>query len=167
MDMHCEPTQPCSKRVLIVDDEQAIREIFTEILQTTGWTVDAAASADEAMVLYSTNNYDLLLFDYAMPGVDGGQLHRSLSESFGYGRRVSSAMPPRMPPVLFVTGYYDCDEVQKLVFGERTVGVVRKPVSCKKLTELAQELYDFEAQRRERRVKAISRISGRLTRTSA
>lgn len=166
METNQETCQPSTKRVLIVDDETAIREIFAEVLQTTGWTVDTAESADEAMVLYSTNTYDLLLLDYAMPGTDGGQLHRSLSQFFGYGRRVSTAMPPRMPPVLFVTGYYDSDEVQKLVFGERIVGIVRKPVSCKKLAELAQELYDFEAQRRERRNKALSRIGANLTRTA-
>ncbi|MCW8130233.1 MAG: hypothetical protein KIS92_07785 [Planctomycetota bacterium] len=50
--------EPPVKRVLVVDDEADIRELFSEILTSAGWKVDLASTADEAMILYSLGHYD-------------------------------------------------------------------------------------------------------------
>lgn len=155
-------TPAATKRVLIVDDEADIRDLFTEIFKSAGWTTDTAASADEAMVLYSLNSYDLLTLDWAMPGMDGSDLHHAISTMFGYGKRVSTMLPPRLPPILVVTGYFDQEEVQQLVFGERIVGILRKPVQCDKLLQVAEELVEYETVRKQRRSVAIARLNDRV-----
>ncbi|MCW8130232.1 MAG: hypothetical protein KIS92_07780 [Planctomycetota bacterium] len=94
--------------------------------------------------------------------MDGADFHHALSKMFGYGKRVSNVLPQRLPPILIVTGYFDEEEVQRLVFGERIVGILRKPVHCEKLIEIADDLHAYESTRRDRRAKAISRLSDRL-----
>lgn len=165
MNMQNQPEFRSTKHVLVVDDEAEIRDLFGDILASAGWTVDKAGSTDEAMILFSTNAYDLITLDYSMPGMTGGSFQQAISHLFGYGKRVSSLLPPRIPPILIVTGHYDEDEVQRLVFGERVVGIMRKPVMCDKLIEIANELYDYDRSRKSRRAQAMMRLSNRLVKS--
>jgi signal transduction histidine kinase/ActR/RegA family two-component response regulator len=66
-------------RVLIVDDDADAREVMASALETSGATVTAAASADEALELLGGNAaIDVLLSDIAMPGHDGYDLIRQV-----------------------------------------------------------------------------------------
>ena len=65
-------------KVLVVDDEKAMRLSLSEIIRLDGCEVQAAASGEEALQLLSTNSFDLMLLDIKMPGMDG---IRVLSES--------------------------------------------------------------------------------------
>lgn len=61
-----------SHRVLVVDDEEAIREVVRIGLEmTTDWTVDVAASGAEAVALCSADPPDAVLLDVMMPVMDG------------------------------------------------------------------------------------------------
>jgi len=73
------PTSLEGVRVLIVDDDPDAREVMTSALETSGATVTAAASADEALqALDDDASIDVLLSDIAMPGHDGYELIRQL-----------------------------------------------------------------------------------------
>ena len=66
-------------RVLIVDDDAGAREVMASALETSGATVTAAASAEEALeLLTGDRTIDVLLSDIAMPGHDGYDLIRQL-----------------------------------------------------------------------------------------
>jgi DNA-binding response OmpR family regulator len=58
-------------KVLVVDDEKAMRLSLSEIIRLDGCDVQAAASGEEALQLLSTNAFDLMLLDIKMPGMDG------------------------------------------------------------------------------------------------
>ncbi|MDX5325796.1 MAG: sigma-54 dependent transcriptional regulator, partial [Bacteroidota bacterium] len=71
-------------RILIVEDEKAIRNVLRRILteEDKTYTVDEAENGREAMVALSENNYDLVLCDIKMPVADGLEvLDFSLKES--------------------------------------------------------------------------------------
>lgn len=67
-------------RILVVDDEQDLLEILKFNLETEGYTVDTATSAEEAMTM-DIASYDLLLLDVMMGGMSGFAMARRLKEN--------------------------------------------------------------------------------------
>ena len=65
-------------RVLIVDDDDLNLIITTKLLQDTKMSIDTASSADECLRKTSKRYYNLILMDYMMPGMNGGQLLREV-----------------------------------------------------------------------------------------
>lgn len=66
------------KQILIVDDEQPIRDMLRMTLERAEFTVNEAASATEARIEIAENRPDLVLLDWMMPGVSGIELAREL-----------------------------------------------------------------------------------------
>jgi DNA-binding NtrC family response regulator len=60
-----------SKSILIVEDEETLRESIKRIFTKEGFTVDAAESAEQGLSLLETNAYDLIISDIILPGMDG------------------------------------------------------------------------------------------------
>ncbi len=58
-------------RVLIVEDEPAIRHGLVELLRAQGLAIDVAVDGLEADIKLKTGRYDLVLLDWMLPGVDG------------------------------------------------------------------------------------------------
>lgn len=83
------------KRILVVDDDDNLRELLATILSQRGRAVDTARDGIEALELLNQNPYDLILSDLTMPGLDGPALYAALR-----AMRHSAAMP-RM---IFMTG---------------------------------------------------------------
>lgn len=60
------------ERILIVDDEETVRGVVTALLERSGYATTAVASAEEALTrLQQDPDYDLVLSDIIMPGIDG------------------------------------------------------------------------------------------------
>ena len=58
-------------KILIVDDERAIRSTLSEILQHEGYKVDVAENGDDGLARYAATPYDVVLCDIKMPKMDG------------------------------------------------------------------------------------------------
>ena len=58
-------------KILIVDDERAIRSTLSEILQHEGYKVDVAKNGDDGLARYAATPYDVVLCDIKMPKMDG------------------------------------------------------------------------------------------------
>ena len=58
-------------RVLVIDDDPSVLEVLTEVLQTSGYAVDAAEGGQSGIGMLEKNHYDLVLTDLAMPQVGG------------------------------------------------------------------------------------------------
>src|ERR1700690_3616599 len=80
-------------RILIIDDEDAIRESLDTLLTLEGFSVNSAGDGPEGMELLSRNEYDLLLLDLALPGQSGIELLPRIVE-----------MHPNLP-VIMITAY--------------------------------------------------------------
>lgn len=83
-------------KILVIDDEAAIRRILKEILEHEKYQVDDAASAIEALPLVKENEYDAILCDIKMPQMDGIEF---LEEA----KKISDA------PVIMISGHGTID----------------------------------------------------------
>jgi two-component system nitrogen regulation response regulator NtrX len=57
--------------ILIIDDEQSIRKVLSELLKYEGYTTDEAADGEEGLRMFSRKKYDVVLADIKMPKMDG------------------------------------------------------------------------------------------------
>lgn len=67
-----------NKNILVVEDEQRMREIICDYLEMDGFTVIQADNGIEAMKVFENNNIDLVLLDIMMPGLDGWSVCRRI-----------------------------------------------------------------------------------------
>jgi EAL domain-containing protein (putative c-di-GMP-specific phosphodiesterase class I) len=65
-------------RVLIVDDESALLEVWSEILADAGWEVETASNGSKALEVVLQKSFDTILTDIDMPGLNGLQLLRAI-----------------------------------------------------------------------------------------
>ncbi len=79
------------KRILIVEDEQFLREFYEELLRAEGYVIDVAPDGEIALSKIQTNPYDLILLDIMLPKKDGVQILSDLK-----------VKGPKMPNVTIV-----------------------------------------------------------------
>lgn len=70
-----------SRRILVVDDEEAIREVLAQYLRRAGFVVLEAADGPTALRIATTTPPDLLILDLMLPGMDGLAVCRQLRET--------------------------------------------------------------------------------------
>jgi CheY-like chemotaxis protein len=66
------------KRILVVDDEPFVCDAVRMMLQFDGHKIETAASAQEALALFAESPFDLVITDFAMPGMKGNELAAQL-----------------------------------------------------------------------------------------
>jgi DNA-binding NtrC family response regulator len=64
-------SMPAKNRILVVDDEDALRTVLSSELEGEGYIVQMAGDGDEAINILEKNSFDLILLDIKMPTVDG------------------------------------------------------------------------------------------------
>ena len=70
------------KRILVVDDEEQIRSMLTQMLEHEGFVVDTAENGEEGMDLITRHAYDLIITDMIMPIKDGLKLIMELIRDY-------------------------------------------------------------------------------------
>ena len=109
-------------RILVVDDDLSMRQMLSILLERSGYTVETAASAEEALGQIEDNWPDLVMTDLNMPGGDGAVLARRVRSRSGV-------------PVLLTTAM---DEASIAASGLDVLGgvqVLRKPYAPARLRE--------------------------------
>jgi putative two-component system response regulator len=123
-------------RVLVIDDEEVIRMLVVEILESAGHEVIAAESAERALGLLDRSDVDLVVSDIVMPGLSGLELLEIVR-----GRRASL-------PIVLVTGAGTYDTLsQALMRG--AAGLVTKPFAHAELQNAVAEALDRADRSRE------------------
>jgi CheY-like chemotaxis protein len=120
-----------SEHILLVDDEQIVLDVNSEILRTLGYRITSATSSLEALELFSSPeaDFDLVFTDLTMPEMTGIELGRQILQS-----------NPTMP-IILCTGYNDKvgrDEV--LAMGIREY--LSKPLSAREIATTIRRLLD-------------------------
>lgn len=59
------------KKILLIDDDLYIRDVYLEVLQSGGYDVDSAINGEEGLAKLQQGGYDLVILDVMMPKMDG------------------------------------------------------------------------------------------------
>jgi excisionase family DNA binding protein len=122
------------RKVLVVDDDEAIVEMLTEMLERDGrFTVRTARSGYEAGLLTEQFRPDLILLDFKLPDVNGTTVCRTIRRNPVY----------RHIRIICVSGVADPDEIREL----HEAGIdefMRKPFNIRDLKELMARLLYIE-----------------------
>ncbi len=110
--------------VLLVEDDERVREVLVDLLAAAGAEVRAAGSGAEALGFAKDSAYDLALVDLHMPVMDGMAVARALH---------ASATPPRT--VVAMSGALDASDAATLTAAGFSSGIA-KPVTLRTLREL-------------------------------
>lgn len=123
------------KLILMVDDDvtllRIVREALTSCLRCE---VDTSPKPEYAFELALKKKYDLFIFDFQMPMIDGAMLF------FLIGKVYDNAQPPRdLPPLLLVSGRAEEGRAQELLREPGVAGLVAKPFPMNRLLDKARE----------------------------
>ena len=123
------------KRILVVDDEVALLRIMREALTTFfRCEVDTSPRPEYGFELALKKTYDLFIFDFQMPMIDGAMLF------FLIGKVYNNVEPPRMvPPLLLVSGKADEERAQELLKEPGVAGLIAKPFRMNRLVKKVKE----------------------------
>lgn len=123
--------------ILVVEDEEAIREMLVMALEQAGLNVTAVASAEQAQQALAENLLDLIVLDWMLPGISGVELARRLKNDAGF---------KDLPIILLTARGEEEDKIRGLEIGADDY--MTKPFSPKELIA---------------RIKAVMRRSGKLS----
>jgi CheY-like chemotaxis protein len=96
------------KAILCVDDEATGLSVRKAVLESQGYRVFTAENGRDALQLFSSERIDLVILDYAMPGMDGGAVAEKM-------KRLRPAVP-----ILLLSAYVDLPR-ETLAFVDRSV----------------------------------------------
>src|ERR1700726_2222261 len=116
-----------SRKVLVVDDDDAIREMMTATLEHKGFGVVAAANVTEALKLITTESFDVLITDLHMPNP---------SDGFAVITAMRHAQPDAL--TLLVSGYPDVKSAMDAILLEAD-DIIVKPFEAGKLAEMVRD----------------------------
>jgi CheY-like chemotaxis protein len=126
---------PRAKRILMVDDDVTLLRIMREALTSClRCEVDTSPKPEYAFELALKKDYDLFIFDFQMPMIDGAMLF------FLIGKVYNAAEPPRdLPPLLLISGKADEDRAQELLKEPGVAGLIAKPFAMNRLLDKAKQ----------------------------
>jgi DNA-binding NtrC family response regulator len=124
-------------RILIVDDEEVVRDSLCKWFKGAGYFVESAAGSRKALEAIQEKDFDIALIDIKMPGMDGMELQDRLREAdpelaviimTGYASVETAVRAMKQGAYEFITKPIDPDELSRLVVNvlERTSRRIRE-----------------------------------------
>jgi CheY-like chemotaxis protein len=115
---------PCQKdRILIVDDDEAVRRSLKQALSSEfpHVTIDVATNGMEAMKIFHSEHPSVVLMDLFMPLMSGEQAYRGIE-------RLCKKENWVMPAIVFCTAYNPSREIHNLTTTDPSYSLLQKPV---------------------------------------
>lgn len=120
-------TQATKARVLLVDDDENIRSVISDMLDLLGHQVMAASCGEDALKLFQKNDFDLVITDLGMPGISGWDVTRACKE-----------IKPRVP-VIMISGWGNQID-EDMIAQSRLDGVLAKPFEMNKIKAMLNKV---------------------------
>jgi len=127
------------KKILLVDDDEWIRDSLTLYFGTEGCHMVAVETAEEGMELLKQQDYDIIFIDYKLPGMDGLTFSKKIQE-----------MCPDTKKIL-ITAY----KTKEVVSEARRIGIqdlIDKPFTIDTIEDSLSRLI----QRNEKQIRSIT-----------
>ena len=147
------PVAPARKRVLVIEDDGALRALLAEVLAMEGIEATTAADAAQALALCASGGpYSVVLLDWHLGGATGSDFAAALQ-----------ALPAPHPPIVLVTADgNELDHVEQI----GAHGFLKKPFSLEELIETVQR-FGPRAERAERAGAAAEQGEGEVVTPAA
>jgi len=110
--------------ILVVDDDPGVRGFLADTLESLGYTTIEAENGEQGLLRLAQSVPDLMLLDYAMPGMHGAEV-----------ARIARGKYPDLP-IVFVTGYAETDQLEAALGCD--VVVLRKPFGLPQLSAIVE-----------------------------
>jgi len=124
------------KKMLLVDDDEWIRDSLTEYFSTEGCHILAVETAEEGLELLKQEDWDIILTDFKLPGIDG----------LAFSKKVQGIRPDAIK--ILITAY----KSKEIVSEARSAGIqdlIDKPFTIKTIEDsLSRLLHGKEIQKR-------------------
>ncbi|MEO6874094.1 MAG: ATP-binding protein [Opitutaceae bacterium] len=122
--------KPTGKSVLVIDDEQWILDLASELLRIEGHHVETAGSGQQAIELMARQKFDVLVSDWKMPGLNGIRLHEHLMATH----------PESAARTLFMTGDVVSDTFQAFL-DEHNLTCLAKPFAISEFRSAVARMF--------------------------
>ena len=119
-----------SKRILVIDDDEAVRKSFILALEETSYQVEAVESGEKGIEKLGDTSYDLVFLDLKMPGLNGVQTLRKL-------RQMDTGVP-----VYIVTAFHKEFFKDLKLLSEEGIAfdLLRKPIGSDEIVQLTESI---------------------------
>jgi DNA-binding NtrC family response regulator len=120
------------KRILVIDDDEAIRKSFALALEDTGYQVDTAESGEKGIEMERKARYQLIFLDLKMPGMNGVETLREI-------RKIDEDVP-----IYVITAYHKDFFDQLLNAAEDGINfeVLEKPIGAEQIVSVAKSILE-------------------------
>ncbi len=121
-----------SKNILVIDDDEGIRQSFALALEDTEYQVDTAETGEEGIKMERSNKYDLIFLDLKMPGMDGIKTLREI-------RKVS-----KETPIYIITAFYSEFSAELKTAEEEDLDfeLIKKPIHSDKILLVVESVLE-------------------------
>lgn len=116
-----------ASKILVVDDQEGIRTLLYEVLSNAGYQVHTATTGREALDAFNQREFQLLIIDYKLPGLDGLGVLDMLEQQ---GRKV---------PVIIISGLTEEITTEKRTYSY-IQHILSKPFDVHHMLSLAQAI---------------------------
>jgi len=118
-------------KILVIDDEEAVRDILCRLLRTKGHQVEVASNGEEGIKLFRDQEFDLVFTDLGMPKISGWEVGRAL-------KRLNSKIP-----VIMITGWGM--ELSREKMSENGIDlIISKPFNFDQVSQLIFEAMELK-----------------------
>jgi CheY-like chemotaxis protein len=116
-------------RILVVDDEENLRDVLVEVLKRDGHEVQSAGDGIEGLRLTRDGRYDLVITDLRMPGLEGPALYEALRQQYADD-------PPR---VIFMSANTGIEEYARFL-ADTGEPALEKPFNLADMRQVVQQV---------------------------
>jgi len=110
-------------RILSIDDEPNFTDLIKQYFEPRGYDINVASKGKEGLELLNQSDYDVVLLDLKMAGIDGDEVMREIHSS---GKNIK---------VIFITAYSDSGKTKKRLLEEGAFAFIEKPITSLKSLE--------------------------------
>jgi len=123
------------RRILVIDDDEAIRKVFLLALEETQFQVDTVSSGEKGIEMIQEQSYDLIYLDLKMPGMNGVDTLKKI-------RKINSDVP-----VYIITAYYGefADQLRQAQEDGLNFELMIKPLTMDQLVCLTRGILEGAA----------------------
>ena len=119
---------PVIRKVLVIDDNEEVLAMITEVIRGEEIEVDSASTGEEGSEMIEKNKYGLIICDIKLPNIDGFELFKSIQDNLGATKFV------------FMSGYITIDKHMELI--SQAYAFLQKPFNVNQIINILNKIFN-------------------------